>query len=387
MIGKKKLCIVTTLSSSINNWIKPFLNEYHKRDIDVTIICNMDKNFEDNIKREYPFIHTFPIAFPRGVKLFGTIKSIYILAQYLRSEKFDMLQYSTPNASFYSAIASRLAGIKVRLYCQWGMVYVTKKGIGRFVCKCIEQITCKCSTQIQPDSEGNLNFCRANKLYDEKKSCIIWNGSAKGIDLSVYDISKKNEFAVEIKSRYGIIGGPILGFVGRLGREKGCNELFAAFRELKKEIPTLSLLFVGPIEKEDTIDIELFDYFKKCDSIIKTGRVSDVPKYMAAMDIFILPSYREGFGMSVVEASAMGIPVIATKYPGPSSAMRDGYTGIEIEVASTNAIIRSVYSLLKDPDLSKRMGQNGRRFAEENFEQKKFIQKYMDNRMKLLNLN
>ena len=83
MIGKKKLCIVTTLSSSINNWIKPFLNEYHKRDIDVTIICNMDKNFEDNIKREYPFIHTFPIAFPRGMKLFGTIKSIYILAQYL----------------------------------------------------------------------------------------------------------------------------------------------------------------------------------------------------------------------------------------------------------------------------------------------------------------
>lgn len=66
MIGKKKLCIVTTLSSSINNWIKPFLNEYHKRDIDVTIICNMDKNFEDNIKREYPFIHTFPIAFPQG---------------------------------------------------------------------------------------------------------------------------------------------------------------------------------------------------------------------------------------------------------------------------------------------------------------------------------
>lgn len=132
----------------------------------------------------------------------------------------------------------------------------------------------------------------------------------------------------------------------------------------------MSLLFVGPIEKEDTIDIELFDYFKKCDSIIKTGRVSDVSKYMATMDIFILPSYREGFGMSVVEASAMGIPVIATKYPGPSSAMRDGYTGIEIEVASTNAIIRSVYSLLKDPDLSKRMGQNGRRFAEENFEQK-----------------
>lgn len=84
----------------------------------------------------------------------------------------------------------------------------------------------------------------------------------------------------------------------------------------------MSLLFVGPIEKEDTIDIELFDYFKKCDSIIKTGRVSDVSKYMATMDIFILPSYREGFGMSVVEASAMGIPVIATKYPGPSSAMR-----------------------------------------------------------------
>lgn len=94
MIGKKKLCIVTTLSSSINNWIKPFLNEYHERDIDVTIICNMDKNFEDNIKREYPFIHTFPIAFPRGMKLFGTIKSIYIYWPNILGQK-NLIWYST----------------------------------------------------------------------------------------------------------------------------------------------------------------------------------------------------------------------------------------------------------------------------------------------------
>lgn len=104
------------------------------------------------------------------------------------------------------------------------------------------------------------------------------------------------------------------------------------------------------------------------------------------MDICILPSYREGFGMSVVEASAMGVPVIATKYPGPSSAMRHELTGLEINVASTEDIIESVTYLLENPETAKRMGKNGRKFAEENFEQKRFICELMENRMQLLGL-
>lgn len=383
----KKICIVTTMWSSINNWIKPFLNEYEKRGVDVSIACNMDAEYEKKLKEEYPFVHTYPMPFPRGISVFGSLKSIRLLTKLFKREKFDMVQYSTPNASMYGAVASKLAKISVRLYCQWGMVFVTMGGIKRKVFKTIERMVCRLSTQIQPDSTGNLEFCRKEGFYDEKKSLVIWNGSAKGLDLTAFDISKKAEYAKEIKEKYHIPeDAPVVGFVGRLGREKGCHELFAAFKTLKEQFPSLKLLFVGPIEKEDTIEPDVLDYFRGCDDIIKTDRVSHVEKYTSAMDVFVLPSYREGFGMSVIEASAMEVPVVVTKYPGPSSAMEEGVTGVSVAVRDSDGLTQAIADLLQNEEKRAAMGRAGREYVQQNFEQKEFIKKYMENRMALLGL-
>lgn len=383
----KRICIVTTMWSSINNWIKPFLNEYNARKIDVTIVCNMDKDYECELKDQYPFVHTYPIAFPRGINVTESFRSIMILYQFFKSQRFDMVQYSTPNASMYAAVASKMAGIPVRLYCQWGMVYVTMTGIKRKIFYLMEKMVCRFSTMIQPDSDGNLKFCREQELYDESKSCVIWNGSAKGLDLSAFDVSQKLVYANVIKAKYGIAENvPVIGFVGRLGKEKGCNELIRAFKKIKETLPDVKLLFVGPIEKEKSIDPEILDYFWKCDDIIKTDRVSHVEKYIAAMDVFVLPSYREGFGMSVVEASAMEVPVVVTEYPGPSSAMKKDVTGYVVPVKDSEKLFQCILKLLQDEQLRSRMGAAGRKFAEESFDQKIFIQKYMANRMQLLNM-
>ena len=287
----------------------------------------------------------------------------------------------------YGAVASKMAGGPVRLYCQWGMVYVTMHGLKRTIFKNIERMVCRFSTNVQPDSYGNLKFCRKQGLYDENKSCVIWNGSAKGLDLSAFDVSHKEEYAEEIKAKYGIKEEePVIGFVGRLGREKGCHELFRAFQQVKKEFPKAKLLFVGPIEKEETIEPEMLQYFRTCDDIIKTGRVSHVEKYTSAMDIFVLPSYREGFGMGVVEASAMQVPVVVTKYPGPSSAMEDGISGYSVPVGDVEQLTNIILSLLRNPQEARQIGKMGRKFVEERFEQKQFIEKYMANRMQLLGL-
>lgn len=383
----KKICIITTMWSSINNWIKPFLNEYNARGIDVTIVCNMDGDYARELKSQYPFVHTYPVAFPRGIDLGGSIKSILVLYKFFRKNRFDMVQYSTPNASMYAAVASKLAGIPVRLYCQWGMVYVTMTGMKRKVFRFIEKMVCRFSTMVQPDSDGNLKFCREQGFYDESKSCVIWNGSAKGLDLSAFDVTQKQAYAKEIREKYGIPeDAPIVGFVGRLGKEKGCNELFRAFQEIKKTVPNAKLLFVGPIEKEESIDPELLEYFWKCDDIIKTDRVTHVEKYTSAMDVFVLPSYREGFGMSVVEASAMEVPVVVTEYPGPSSAMLDGVTGYAVPVQDDKKLCQRILTLLQDEPLRKKMGAAGRKFAEEAFDQKTFISKYMENRTELLKM-
>lgn len=384
----KKICIVTTMWSSINNWIKPFLDEYHKRGVEVTIVCNMDEEYEQELKKEFPYIQTYAIDFPRGINVGESIKSILKLRKLFGSKKFDMVQYSTPNASMYAAIASWLTRIPVRLYCQWGMVYVTMTGIKRKIFKNIEKMICKCSTEVQPDSQGNLLFCREQGFYDETNSRVIWNGSAKGLDLSSFNVQEKEKYATEIKTKYKIGAQvPVIGFVGRLGKEKGCNELLRAFQKIKIEFVDAKLLFVGPIEKEDTIEPELLKYFYDCDDIIKTDRVTNVEKYMAAMDVFILPSYREGFGMSVIEASAMEIPVIVTKYPGPSSAVEEGVTGYLVGVKEVDPIVNCVKELLANPEKAKEMGCNARKYVEEKFEQQTFIQKYMENRMQLLKMD
>lgn len=381
----KKICIVTTMWSSINNWIKPFLNDYHKNGIDVTVVCNMDEEYEALLNKEFPFVHTHSIPFPRGMSVFGSVKSIFALKKFFASNKFDMVQYSTPNASFYTSIAAKSKKVPVRLYCQWGMVYVTRTGLKRKVFKWMERTICRNSTNIQPDSFGNLEFCRKEGLYDEKKSCVIWNGSAKGIDLTAYDDTKKDEYAAEIKGKYGIADNDIvIGSVSRLGREKGCHELFEAFRSIKTDFPNAKLLFVGPLEKEETIEPDILTYFKECEDIIKTGRVSNVEKYISAMDVFALPSYREGFGLSVVEASAMRVPVVVTKYPGPSGAMQDGVTGLAVDVKDAKGLENAIRTLLTDPQLAKRMGDNGRKFVEESFDQTVFRTKYMENRLNLL---
>ena len=306
------------------------------------------------------------------------------LIKLFKREKFDLVQYSTPNASLYASIAAKKCKIPVRLYCQWGMVFVTMSGIKRKIFRAIEKMVCRLSTQVQPDSIGNLEFCRKEGFYDEKNSLVIWNGSAKGLDLTVFDVTKKADYAKEIKEKYNIPENvPVIGFVGRLGREKGCHELFGAFKTLKKEYPKLKLLFVGPLEKE-TMDPEMLEYFKNCDDIIKTDRVSHVEKYISAMDIFILPSYREGFGMSVIEASAMEVPVVVTQYPGPSSAMEEGVSGYSVPIKDIAALTDAVRKLLSDPDLARSIGKNGRKYVEEKFEQTEFKKRYMENRMQLL---
>lgn len=384
---KKKICICTTLWSSINNWIIHFLNDYHKREIDVTIVCNMNEDFERSLKERYPFVHTQRMNFPRGINAMGSLKSIWALYRFFKKEKFDLVQYSTPNASMYGAVAAKMAGVPVRLYCQWGMVYVTMKGIKRKVFENIERMVCRFSTHVQPDSKGNLDFCRANGLYNENKSCVIWNGSAKGLNLEAYDISKKEEYAHEIKQQYGIPEDvPVIGFVGRLGREKGCHELFRAFQRVKKEFPTAKLLFVGPIEKKETMEPNILHYFETCDDIIKTDRVNHVEKYTSAMDVYVLPSYREGFGMGVVEASAMGVPVVVTKYPGPSSAMEEGISGYSVPVKDVDQLTEYILQFLRNPSNAKKIGLQGRKWVEERFDQKVFIQKYMENRMELLGI-
>lgn len=381
-----KICIITTMYTSIRNWIEPLLPAYLENGFDVTIVANFkDKDYKSSLENKFKQIRFVHFPFYRGINFKNLFRSIKYLIKFFKEEKFDLVQYSTPNASLCSSYAAKKAKVPVRLYCQWGMVFSSRKGISRFIFKTIEKKISKWSTNIQPDSKGNLDYCRKEKIYSQVKSNVVWNGSAKGLDISKYNIENKQIFSEEIKARHKIPSDNfIIGFVGRLGKEKGCNELFLAFKILEEKYPKLTLLFVGPIEKEKTIEPQLLKYFYENEKIIITNRVPDVEKYISAMDVFVLPSYREGFGMSVIEASAMEVPVICTKYPGPSSAILENETGLLIDIGDVDGIVQNIENLISNKELCVKLGKNGRKFVINNFEQKVFIKKLIEDRIDLI---
>lgn len=379
------MCIVTTQASSIDNWIKPTILPLQKAGFEITIVSNMSFEYIEKIQKEFCQIKLVSIPFPRGISFLKSIKATFFLYKLFRTQKYDIVQYSTPNASFYSAIASYYAKIKVRLYCQWGMVYVGFRGIKRNIFKLLEKLTCFFSTDVQPDSFGNIEFCRKEKLYGKEKSRVIWNGSAKGVDLKKFDFSKKQIYKEEIFKRYSIDKESfIIGFVGRLGKDKGCNELFQSFKILEEKYTYLKLIFIGPIEKEETIKADLLKWFYNNKSIIITGRIFDVEKYMAAMDVFVLPSYREGFGMSVVEAEAMGVPVVVTNIPGPTDGMLPDETGLVVPVGDTLELIRAIEKIINDFKLREEFSKRALEFSRKNFNSEEFIEKMVTNRLWLL---
>ena len=378
----KKICFISTIPSTLRTFVlKTAIYLHENTDWDISFICSEDEEFASELPE---FIHYFPVPMERGISISG-IKSMMQMKKIFVKEKFDLIQYSTPNASLYAALAGKLAGIPVRLYCQWGMVYVGFEGIKRQVFKAIEKIVCKLSTWIEPDSVSNLNFAHEENLYPQTKGSVIWNGSACGINLEKFDISQKIKYRKDIREKYNFPEDSfVYGFVGRITKDKGINELLAAFKQIYESNSNVYLMMVGTTEKDDTVDESLFLWSKKCEHVIYTGFTDIVEQYLSAMDTYILPSYREGFGMGVVEAEAMGVPVIVTSNPGPVDAMKENENGIVVKKGSIKELLRAMKKLYEDKHIRKEYSSNAYDFAINNFEQKKLFGKILLDRKRLL---
>lgn len=375
-----KICYVTTIPATIQSFILPLAEYLHKNtDWDISFICSDDEKFEKSLPE---YINFYPVHMERGISVAG-VKAMFQIKKILKKEKFDMVQYSTPNASLYTAMATKLAKIPVRLYCQWGIAYVGFNGLKRKIFKIVEKFVCGLSTCVQPDSKSNLNFARSEGLYSEKKSSVIWNGSACGVSLDKFNVKRKNEYRSYIREKYNIGRDTFVYiFIGRVTRDKGINELLSAFKRLNDD----SVLFLlGNNEVDTSVNRELYDWSLENKNIIYTGNVDDVERYLSAADCYVLPSYREGFGMSVIEAEAMGVPVIVTDIPGPVDAVIDNKTGLLVKKADENSLLDAMKKIKK---LNyQEMGKEGHKFASDNFEQKQLFDKIIESRNELLKQN
>jgi glycosyltransferase involved in cell wall biosynthesis len=381
----KKICFITTISSTADAFLMD-LAEYLilNHGYDVTFICDKDDNFASNLGIG---MHYIPVSMKRGVSFDG-LKVILQLKEIFQRERFDIVQYATPNASFYASIAARLAGVKNRLYAHWGSRYMGfDSGIQKKVFKFIEAATCTNSTNIEVESYSLMEYSIKDGLYPREKASVIWNGSACGVRLENYKLNHKELWRKEVREKYNIpMDSVVFGWCGRITRDKGHNELLSAFRELNKNDKSARLLMVGGYDNVETIEKELFMWAKECPEVIFTGPIlrHDVSKMYSAMDVFCSLSYREGFGLVVIEAAAMCLPSIVTDSPGQIDTIEPNLTGISVPHHDVKTVVEAMRYYINNNERMAEMGKEARKQVCEKYDQKVLFEKLAEHRNEMI---
>ena len=369
MDQRVKVCAITTISKTMDWFVVDSMKNLHEHGFEISLMCDMDDEF---IKRNQDYAKCYPIKMDRGIDPIGAIKAIWNMYKIFREEKYDVIQFTSPNASLYASLAGKLAGIRHRIYNQCGLRYVSFEGIKRKIFKILERFTCCLATSVRAQSPMNMHYAIEERLCPADKISVIGIGGTIGADLTEYDISKKQEYREEIKKKLEVDNKFLFGYVGRINVDKGINELLSAFQELVSKHSNIKLILVGMEDTTNPIEQELMKWAKESDSVIFTGNVpkEDVCKYMASFDILVHPTYREGFGKVLQEAMAMAVPIITTNVPGPSEVVENDISGKLVEVKNSQALRVEMEDLMLDAERRKKYSVNGRKRAEKYFDRK-----------------
>ena len=338
----KKICYLTTIKHSISAFFIPQLNYLSENGFEVTVISDKALEYSKALSGR---VRRIDIDIPRGVSLPGTVRSIIVLKRIFQKERYDMVQYSTPNASFCASIAAKLAGIRIRNYHMMGFRYQGFTGIKRLIFRSIEKLTCALSTSIECVSKGNRQFGIDEKIFKAEKAVVVWNGSTGGVDVKRFDVSKRDMWRNAIRDQLGIAQEEfVFLFAGRITGDKGINELLKAFMNLHIDA---KLVMVGNQEAINTIHAGLWEKAVADENIMIRPAVTNIEEYYAAADCLVLPSYREGFGNVLIESTCTGTICIATDIPGPSEII-DNIGGYKCRVKDARVLRDKMRIVIRD---------------------------------------
>jgi len=365
MEREKSLCSLTTVDITMEPFIITQVKYMMEKGWDVTIICNMKPAFIERIPKGVKY---YNVPMERNFNPLVAIKSVTKLIKIFKKEKFTVVQYAATHAALYSSFASWVTRVPIRMHLQWGIYNYSEMGLSGYIYKFVEWLTCKFSTVVRPVSPKNLQIAIDEGLFKEGKGKVLGQGGTVGVDLTEYPLAEKATICDEVRSKYNIPQDDyVFGFVGRISTAKGNNELIRAFQKINAGFKNVSLLLVG--EDEGSVDRDLMEWAVKSEKVAVTGRVphTEIPRCMAAMDCMVHPTYREGFGMVLQEAMAMGVAIITTDIPGPSEVIEEGKSGILIEPQNTEAVYSAMLDAVNNPGKFAEYGRSGRERVEKCF--------------------
>lgn len=382
MTKKPKICILTTVSLAIRSFYRGQLAALRDAGFEVMVVCADDEALREQLPEGVRFV---PAAFARVVSPLADLAVLWQLYRLFRRERFDIVQYSTPKASLLGAIAACAARVPMRIYILWGLYYMGQRGFKRTLFKGFERLICRLSHKIVPISHEMVEFALGEGLGRRPQYEVMLNGSACGVDLEQFDPDKWASSRRAIRERFHLPeNAVVIGTVARLTGDKGINELVQAFDRLSGEVTGVYLLLVGAQEEKDRLSSET-DRISRDNPRVRPAGWQDNPlPFYAAMDIFCLPTYREGFGEVNLEAQAMGLPVVSTDVIGPRESIENEVTGLLVPAKSAEAVYEALRTLACDRERRRKMGQKARERVIEKFDRHAMIAAVVQHRMSLL---
>lgn len=307
-----------------------------------------------------------PLNIPRSVSPMAIVKAVKSICSLIRKERADAVFGHTPVGALCAMIAARLCGVKNRVYYRHGLIYTTMKGLKHTIFKAEEKFVASLATSVINVSHSLSKLAVADGLNKAEKQYVIGHGTCGGIDAqnifnpSLVDADKH----LFIKKKLGLNDADIVfGFCGRICNDKGIPELVDAFELFQKLHSNIKakLLFIGRFDTRDGISEEKKQQIESNSDIVISGHIDkvEIPYYYSMLDVFVFPSHREGFGMCVVEASAMEKPILDSRAHGCVDAIVEHETGEYID-HSADGICKGM-ELMLDEELRGKLGKSGRK--------------------------
>lgn len=329
------------------------------------------------------------IPMRREIAPLHDLLSLWRFCRLMKQVRPMLTDVGTPKAGLLAGVAAWLLGVPCRIYTLHGLRLETTTGLKRILLTMTERIACACAHRVICVSPSLRRRAVELKLVSAGKTVVLGSGSVRGIDAQrfspeIHESAQKGRLA----KRLGIsTGAPVIGFVGRLTRDKGIRELLRAFSQLRQKWPSLRLLLVGDLEEGDPVELIAKQQLEADSGIVHVSFVADPAPYYGLMDVLALPSYREGLGYAPLEAQACGIPVVTTTATGAMDSVLDGVTGFHVPVGNSEMLADRIDQLLSDPELRFRMGQSGRKWIVEEFRKEVVGQTLIEEYERLLRAN
>ena len=361
---------VVNISFVIPYFLGKQLLYFKNKGYDEFIICTPSNELY-KLSEKYSFNYC-SIDILRKLSIGKDMVAVFKTARYIKKKHIDIVTGHTPKGALVAMLAAFIMRVPIRIYFRHGLVYETSQGLKRKLLITIDQLAAMLSTKVVCVSPSVCKRSLEDRLNPASKQCLLSKGTCNGIDVDRFCIDNVQPHIVtSLKCSLGIQPSDfVIGFTGRLVRDKGIIELVRAYTQLKAKYNNVVLLLVGMLEERDALPQDVVNSILNTKGIINTGYVSNssIENYYALMDLFILPSYREGFPTSVLEASSMNLPIITTKVTGCIDSIIEGRTGLFVE-HTTESMANAIELLYNDDLKRKEMGENGRHFVVDNFRQ------------------